>query len=173
MTRISPAIRTALAYVHHTHDMPAHVRIDTRLALYRHTEMVPFAYHGITLHRHDLKPDSVALIARDPLHVACETLKTLGFQVKRFQGRKTSHYIAFRSAASDNIEALAYRSGGGSVTVRHTEKPYVTTLNLNEAEKAWPAILRPAMYVGERLDGETGRDYLQRAIAAYGKESTI
>ena len=34
-------------------------------------------------------------------------------------------------------------------------------------ERAWPALVRPGMYAGERRPGETQRAYLERAVAAY------
>lgn len=163
---MSPAVRRALAYAHVTGRLPSGLHVMTRMLAGNHLDFVPYQYAGMTLHRYQVKPEDLPLVARDPLYVACEWFRSHGFVLDAGRLCKTSHYLPYVHPRYQ-VEGIAYRGGGGGVTLLHDSVPYRTGLDLAEAGKAWPAIIRPAMYVGERLPGELGRTYAERAIAAY------
>jgi hypothetical protein len=162
---MKPAVKLALAYVYASGNKPNKLHLPTLMALHDYCEMIDDMNERISSGRfYRLNAEGLAAIASHPLKLAADWFTSRGFKAESNSRRRTSHYVRFER---DGMEGLAYRSGGGSVTVSHSEVPYRTSFQLEEAEAVWPAILRPAFYAGERLPDETGRDHLQRAIAAY------
>lgn len=173
---MTPAVKRALAYIAATGRIPSHLHIDTWCKV---RECVSDA---ASPGRYVVRPECLELIATHPLHVACEWFKARGFHLEsgHASGRgRTSHYVAWWrdgdlagrvNPAVASFTGLAYRGGGGSVTVEHGGAfgaPFRTTWQLDKLGDAWPALLRPSMYVGEIGDTEHARAYLERAVAAY------
>lgn len=167
---MKPAVKLALAYAYATGELPRGIHLATWSAASALAPMIESLEERLRSGRHvELTQAGLEAIAAHPLKLAADWFLARGFKPERGK-RRTSHYIAF---TRDGMRGLAYRHGGGSVTVEHGERPFVTSLSLEEAERAWPAILRPAMYVGERPSYETGRDYLARAMAAYLESANV
>lgn len=163
---MTPAVKLALAYCYARGELPKGIHLGTWSAAHAHCVLIEDTNARIRSGRmYELSAEALEAIAGHPLKLACDALAALGFKPSR-AGRNTAHYVEFEHGERP-LRALAYRSGGATITARHGEVPYRTSWPLEEAQPVWPAILRPAHYAGEARDGETGRDYLQRAIGAY------
>lgn len=117
--KISPAVIRALAFYRVTGGFPSHIHLNTWSAAYRMLDEVPHTVCGVEVRRRILNAEAMQLTDSDPLWLAAKYLMDRGFKLrnKHDSRRLTSHYLPFwdPSCESDRT-ALAYRSGGGSIT---------------------------------------------------------
>lgn len=116
---MSPAVTRALAFFRVTGGFPSHIHLNTWSAAYRMLDEVPHTVCGVEVSRRVLNAEATRLTDTDPLWLAAKYLMDRGFKLrnKHDSRRLTSHYLPFWDPASEaNRTALAYRSGGGSIT---------------------------------------------------------
>lgn len=147
---MSPAVRRALAYCLATGSLPKGIHLGTWSRCFDMIE-------GDTLAQRP-KPEHVAEVLKDGQARAHLYLVALGFQVERGR-RRTGHYVSYTNP-HDGREALAYRGGGGSITVVRDSVPYRQSSHFTDSDvgealarldesRAWPHWERLArLYAG-------------------------
>lgn len=114
---MTPAVRQALAYTYLTGKRPAHIRLQTSLALH---EMTDFRIEEHQC-RYIVKPEFVSAVKGHAMVKGARWLEAQGFNRKSEiwrRSRPTSHYISYWKYDDDrdrDIEAMVTRSGYVSV----------------------------------------------------------
>lgn len=117
--KTSSAVTRALAFYRVTGGFPSHIHLNTWSAAYRMLDEVPHVVCGVDVTRRVLNAEAIELTNSDPLWLSAKYLMDMGFKLrnKHSTRRLTSHYLPFWYPASEaDRTALAYRSGGGSIT---------------------------------------------------------
>ena len=110
-TKLTPAARLALAYVHLVGHMPKHIHSSTYCAVLRCCDTNPTMPFGRYL---IVKDEFVAEAERHPLCRAAAVLQAKGFTVRQHYSQLgTTHSVALMSR--DFVEAHAFRRGSWSI----------------------------------------------------------
>lgn len=114
MSKPTPSVRRALAYIYATGERPNHIHAATRRALNELSTHNDVATWEKTKRWEELTPDGLDALGDHPMRRGHEFMTARGFQVDRNRrGKRTSHDVHYRHP--EGGEAYVWRSGGGMI----------------------------------------------------------
>lgn len=125
---MTPATRTALAYLHVTGNLPKGLHSSTYCAASRLSTR-PSIDDGLA-YRKIVKAEAAAEVMTHPLVKGHLRLLELGFEPEPYQ-RRTSHYVVYRHP-TESCEAGVSRGGSIWITRINDCKPYRQTWHVAE-----------------------------------------